>query len=755
MLAFPSKTKNLLGCVTLLILISVLTYFNSLKGSFQFDDIPLIKSHWLFDTGAFLDQPRFAQIGNRPIVYWTYALNNELALHQVFGFHLINLVLHIGVTLLIFFTIWRTRYLQNKFGWVLPLTTALLFSLHPLNTDSVSYISSRSSLLATFFYLLTLYVFLNLFCPKKKTLLANKLVISLLVLSGIYLSVASKLIGVTLPLMLTIWYWSFIGRKQYPVFHKALTNNRSIAIGFTIVTIISSIILFFGARWLYMPLDQGLQLFGRTPYLMIQLKVIMFYYLKLFYFPFNLNVDIGFPFSSPVTDPAIIFSGLIILSIILAILKWRNVWVVVGAIWFFITLAPTSSFIPLNDLAVEHRMYLPMSLGLSLIAGVGIKTLPALLRLRLFLVLLIALGATTVTRNADWVSALSLWKDSARKNPFSPRSHNNVGKAYYAKGNLAQASYHFEKSVDNIPIFMANQYNIQNPNKIFKEHDVGEKGNGNILKSTGSLKIKAEFVEPHYNLASVYLDQGRLDKAEKEYLKVQALRPGHFSSKIGLSSVYNQKGLYDQALSLLEQAVKENMSSTSLDFALARLNLGELYGKAGSIEDSIIEWKASLKIDPSLLPAHFNLGTAYMMIGKLDLAQNAFKHCLKLNNQHEPALFNLAKVYQMQEKWDESTRQFKVFLRVIGPRPSAYNQLGFNFNKQLDWKNAKLFLEKSVLLQPDNVNARIYLSETFAGLGQKEKARKQLQAISNPNPSQSAKISKLMINLTNPKNTIP
>ena len=347
----------------------MLVYFNSLKGSFQFDDIPLIKSHWLVNTDAFFDHPRSGQIGNRPVLYWTFALNNQLARHQVFGFHLINLALHIGVTLLIFFTIWRARYLQNECGWIFPLTTSLLFSLHPLNTDSVSYISSRSSLLATFFYLLALYIFLNLFRPEKVTQLAKKLILSLLVLSGIYLSVASKLIGATLPFMLAVWYWGFIGHKQYPNFHKSVTNNRSVAIGFTLITIISCGVLFFGDPWIYLALDQGFELFGRAPYLMVQLKVIVFYYLKLFYFPFNLNVDSGFSFSSPMTDPTIIFSGLIILAILLAVLKWRNVWVIIGAIWFFITLAPTSSFIPLNDLAVEHRMYLPMSLGLSLISG--------------------------------------------------------------------------------------------------------------------------------------------------------------------------------------------------------------------------------------------------------------------------------------------------------------------------------------------------------------------------------------------------
>jgi protein O-mannosyl-transferase len=722
MLALPSRSKNLLGCVTLLILISMLAYFNSLKGSFQFDDVPLIKSHWLVNTDAFFDHPRSGEIGNRPVLYWTFALNNQLALHQVFGFHLINLALHIGVTLLIFFTIWRAGYLQNECGWVFPLTTALLFSLHPLNTDSVSYISSRSSLLATFFYLLTLYIFLNLFCPKKITQLAKRGALSLLVLSGIYLSMASKLIGATLPLMLVVWYWSFIGRKQYPDFHKKVMNNRSVAIAFTSAAIILIGIILWGDPWIYMPLDQGFELFGRAPYFMVQLKIIVFYYLKLFCFPFNLNVDSGFPFSSPMTDPAIIFSGLVILASVLAVLKWRNVWMVVGAIWFFITLAPTSSFIPLNDLAVEHRMYLPMSLGLSLIVGTGIKTLPALLRLRLLVVLLVALGLTTATRNADWVNELSLWKDAAKKNPFSPRPHSNLGKAYYEKGDLSRASTHLEKSVANIPRFVAHQYNIRNP-KSFLERRGEITGKANKVRSPDSLKVMAELVEPHYNLASVYLDQGRLDKAEKEYLKTQALRPGHFPSKIGLSTVYNKKGLYDRAIASLELAIKENSSNSDPGFALVRLNLGELYGKTGKIENAIIEWEAALKIDPSLLPAHFNLGTAYMMTGKLGLAENSFKHCLKLNSRYEPALFNLAKVYQRQKKWDLSTRQFKTFLEVVGPDPSAHAQIGFNFNQQSDWENARRHFQIALNL--------------------------------NPTPAQSEAINKMILNLTGPQNTTP
>ncbi len=752
------RIKNILGCVTILILISMLAYFNSLKGSFQFDDVPLIKSHWLADTDAFFNHPNSENIGNRPVLYWTFALNNQLARHQVFGFHLINLALHIGVTLLIFFTIWRTLYLHNdlKNSWAFPLTTALLFALHPLNTDSVSYISSRSSLLATFFYLLTLFIFLDLFCPRKNTRRAKRLVIVFLVLLGMYLCVATKLIGATLPVILFVWYWSFIGRKQFPDFHQKVLNNKSVVIGLTIVVAVSIGIILFGGSWIYIPRDQGFELFGQAPYLMVQLKIIVFYYLKLFLFPFNLNVDNGFSFSSPMTDPTIVFSGLALFAIILTVLKWKNVWIITGALWFFITLAPTSSFIPLNDLAVEHRMYLPMSLGLSLIAGVGIKTLPAFLRLRLLVVLLAAFAITTASRNTAWISEISLWKDSARKNPFSPRPHNNLGKAYFEKGDLTQANYHLEKSVANIPGFVANQYNIQDPESFLARRSlIAGKDNANKLESSGALKIIAELVEPHYNLASVYLDQRQLDDAQREYLKTLALRPGHFSAQIGLSSVYNQKGLYDQATAVLESVIKENLSNTDPGFALARLNLGELYGKTGKVKKAIKEWQAALKIEPSLLPAHFNLGTAYMMTGKLKSAISAFKQCLKLNDRYEPALFNLGKVYQKQEKWSDSIRQFKSFLEVTGPRPSAYAQIGFNFNKQADWNNARKFLEKSVALAPTNFDTRVSLAETLANLDQIEKAQEHLQAALKINPAQNEILNKMMLNLIGSQNATP
>ena len=731
----PSRLKNILGCVTLLILISMLTYFNSLKGSFQFDDVPLLKSHWLVNTDAFFDHPRSGQIGNRPVLYWTFALNNQLAQHQVFGFHLLNLTLHIGVTLLIFFTIWRTRYLQNEHKWGFPLSAALLFALHPLNTDAVTYISSRSSLLATFFYLLTLYIFLNLFCLNKSTQLLKRGVISFLVLLGMYLCVATKLIGATLPLILFVWYWSFIGRKQFPEIHQKTLNNKSFNISLISAIAITVGTLLFKDSWIYIPLDQGFELFGRIPYLMVQLKVIVFYYLKLFCFPFNLNVDSGFSFSSPASDFTIIFSGLIILAIVLTTFKWKNIWVIAGTLWFFITLAPTSSFIPLNDLAVEHRMYLPMSLGLSLISAVGITTFPALWRLRLLVVLLVSLGITTTTRNADWVSELSLWKDSAKKNPYSPRSHNNLGKTYYEKGNLSLAAHHLEKSVANIPRFIDTQYNIKSAEEFLQRREkiTGHTYDKNLIPSKPT-ELLAELVEPHFNLASVYLDQGRLDNAEHEYQKTLALRPGHISSQIGLSSVYNKKGRYEKAEKLYRQAIKDKqIQNGNVFFPLAHLNLGEVYGKTGKISLAIIEWEQAIQQDPFLLPAYFNLGTALMMQGEYNRAENYLLKCLEINNKHEPALFNLALTKQKQMHWQESIDRFNNYIAVTGLRPSALTQIGFNYLNLKDWTNAQSFFEKSLRIVPTDMNTLILLGDAFLAQGHARKAEEKYRIALNLN----------------------
>ena len=520
------------------------------------------------------------------------------------------------------------------------------------------------------------------------------------------MSLASKLIAATLPLLMAFWYSIFIFSRNNL---QGLWKKNWSYLLFFLFSI--SALFLLGDSWLYNTKDQGLDLYGRWPYLLVQIKIIVFYYFKLFLLPFNLSVDSGMPFSSFYDDPYIILASLIIFGVVVITIKSRNAWLLVGTAWFFITLAPTSSFIPLNDLAVEHRTYLPMSLGLCMIVGQGVSRLQPFYRVGILTILIIALGMTTVTRNGDWINEVSLWRDVIKKNPASSRAHNNLGKAYFEKGDLELATYHFKKSIANIPKFVEDKFNLKKTNGFL----VRKKPSTIFNFNNQNLRIAAELVEPHYNLASVYLDQGKIDLAEKEYLKTLALRPKHISAKIGLGSVYNQKGLFEKAEKFYNQAITDNKSQGgNSPLPIAHLNLGEVFGKTARIPKAIKEWELAIQQDPSLLPAQFNLGIAFMMQGKLDNAENYFLKCLELNGRFEPALFNLALVKQKQFHWKESNKIFNNYIAVAGLSPSVLTNIGFNYLKLNEFSNAKTFLRKSLKMAPTNINTLVILGDVFS-----------------------------------------
>jgi len=259
-------------------------------------------------------------------------------------------------------------------------------------------------MLATFFYLLTMYFFTEVMVPHKE--INQRVLLSIFIILGIYLAIASKLIAVTLPIILIIWF-IFIKENRHPTkINRYLSTSKIL-----LFLCFGGIILLISDKFLnilYSPKDQGLELFGRVPYFLIQIKVVIFYYLKKFVLPFNLNVDTGFPFTQILSDWTIAFSLVLTLGIIFIIIRWGNVWIKLGSIWFFISLTPTSTIVPLNDLAVEHRLYLPMSLGLCLATGWFISQLKKSDQLRMLIFIILVSSVLVVKRNQIWVSEIKL-----------------------------------------------------------------------------------------------------------------------------------------------------------------------------------------------------------------------------------------------------------------------------------------------------------------------------------------------------------
>lgn len=741
--AEPIPIKSRIAGIFLLTLLSSLVYFNSLQGAFQFDDRNLLSREWVADLESYNKNVAFGSFQNRPVLLWTFALNNHLDPRHTFGFHLANLLLHVLVTILIFLILIRVHHFRPiDFGsdenedhkitkgkatnaLLFPFAVALIFAVHPLNTDSVSYISSRSSLLATFFYLLTLYLFTEMLVPRRS--LKQRLLLGLLVISGMYFAIASKLIAVTLPVIMILWFLIFFAPRYFPGLAERLFSTKMIWVYAGAGTVLMGVAHFLDV--LYAPKDQGLELFGRIPYFLVQAKVTIFYYLKQFFLPFNLNVDSGFPFTTLSTDWKIALSIILIIGMILLVLKWGNIWIKLGTAWFFLTLAPTSSLVPLNDLAVEHRMYLPMSLGLCLIAGWLTSYSCRANKMRAFIFILIVCGLLTTTRNKAWVSEIELWSDSALKNPNSPRVHNNLGKAYFEAGRLGIARVHLEKSISSIPAYVKTQYNIENPEEFLRRQSTINKNSQNSnFSENDRIHLKADFAEPHYNLASVYLDLGQLDHAEAEYRIALDLKPDYFSAELSLGSVKNLQGQYDSAIGhFLNSITLIRKTTGQSDYALARLNLGEVYGKTQRYDHAIIELKLAIQAEPSMIAAHFNLGTAYMLTSDHDNAERSFKTCLKLNPNYEPALFNLAQVYQNQKLWQNSNKIFEQFIKIKGPNPDVYSAMAWNSLMADKFEQAGALYEKVLGFEPDHRVALVNLARINYRLGKIEMSRSYLK----------------------------
>ncbi|VAX32702.1 hypothetical protein MNBD_NITROSPINAE05-1453, partial [hydrothermal vent metagenome] len=386
----------------------------------------------------------------------------------------------------------------------------------------------------------------------------------------------------------------------------------------------------------------------------------------------------------------------------LLVLAWKtnNPWVKAGVLWFFITLMPTSSIVPLSDLAVEHRMYLPMSLGLCLFVGGVARNISAPRQIHFLIVLIALFSVLTVSRNLAWTDEVRLWQDAVTKNPQSPRTHNNLGKAHYERGRLQAAMAHFLLANKNIEQRLARQYNLANPEEVL-DRRAGKNNNTEGMQAHDTLKIVANLAEPHYNLASVYLDLGKLELSRKEYQTALRLNPDYFDALFGLGSVLAKTGLRDQALDFFRLSIEKRRSVTGkADYPLARLNIGELLGRAGKYEDAVVELKLALKGDPSMALGHYNLGLAYLMTGKLALAEKALNACLSLTPRFEAALFNLARVAQAKGDWELSIRRFERFLSLKGEDAGAFFQIGWSHQQAGKMDKARNFYEKSLQANP-------------------------------------------------------
>jgi hypothetical protein len=440
-----SHKTAIVPCALLLAVLAA--YGNALHGAFQFDDYNVIVNSDAVHSWA----AWYADVvhGLRPLLKLTYTLNWVSGL-DVVGFHLFNIGVHFINVLLIYAL--ASRLFDHSFGsdpqrkrWA-ALFAALLFAVHPVNTEAITYISGRSMSLMTLFYLAAFLAYIK-GSEEKKAVWLYAISPALFVLA-----VATKETAVTLPFALLLWevcYTPMVSLRSIP---------RRQGVHWGVFLLLALLLLFNDRYWQLMAFSAGMHSVQENFF--TQLHALT-YLLGQLLLPWRLNIDPDLPVFTAwnqVWLDGVLWSTLLVVAI------WnlrKRPWLGFALGWFVLQLFPLYVFLPRLDVANDRHLYLA---GWAILLPIAVVCagLAANISLRntVAAALLLALAGLTLLRNEVYRSEVALWEDTVRNSPHKARPYNNLGYAYFLTGNRAQAEQAYLTAIKLNPDYWRAENNL-------------------------------------------------------------------------------------------------------------------------------------------------------------------------------------------------------------------------------------------------------------------------------------------------------
>lgn len=590
--------KNLLlkrlGVCCLLGVVIGYAYYNALSGSFVFDDYLIVVSNPVLPK--VIAKPWLAifpgALGYRPFRTLSYVLDFQLGGMNPWIFHFNNLLYHWITACLVFFVSLRiVRDLRFRSSsnddelipgwcWQAALCTTLLWALHPVQTDAVTYISGRRDLLSTLFFLVGFLAFLIVRMDGKGMRTGRRVLVIAIAFFAYMLGMASKEMAVTLPLVMF----------AYDFIREAILSELSghSQIGF--LERIANVVRKY--RALYLPLFLGAAAFtwyavfevrpskgwgwygGSAVNNFLTVARIWVYYLSLLVYPHTLVADYTglFPISQSMFEGRVLAAlGFLSMGGVLMFVALRRDYLVFAfaGLWFAITLLPVSHIIPHHELMAEHYLYLP-SVGFCLVLGYGfsrllnwlwswewrsLATIGCGVGYCLLLCVLVLYGARTVERNIDWRDEVTFYSRLVADNPFSARARLGLGYIYDRSG---------------MPRAAITQYHV-------------------------GLKLSPSDPRLYINLGATYQKLRMLQEAEQAYATALKIVPNDMRVQSNLGFLYTELGQFDKARAALERAEKLSRGADSAVYA----NLGELHAAVGELPQAIQAYQKAVALAPT------------------------------------------------------------------------------------------------------------------------------------------------------------
>ena len=583
---------------------TLLAYGNSFSGPFIFDDWlwievnPHIRHLWpLWDM---LQPPHGAAGTGRPVVVLTLVLNYAVSGLHPWSYHVLNLAIHTSAALVLFGIVRRTlqgQRLANRYGTQangLAAAIAVCWAVHPLQTESVTYIIQRMESLMGLFLFLTLYCVIRGYqSPRSSRWYATAVICSAL-------GMGTKEGMVIAPVIVLLYDRIFLANswvelwKQRVGLYAALTATWLILIALVIVNTarVGGLIGSEGVSWWNYSKNQ----FGAIAH-----------YLRLTFWPDTLCLDYGWQ-ASPLPRSWKVVGIILVVCLVMA-----TGWALANAlpvgflgVWFFLTLAPTSSVLPIQDMVAERRMYLPLAAVVTLTviaAWNGLSLLPRRFRLTpttlgwaFFALIAGALAWRTVQRNHDYHSAIAIFTDTTRQRPHNGRAWINLGLAYHNAGQFDSAVASLQRALEVLP--------------------------------TNSVARAGVYI----NLANVRGSQGRYREAITHLSEALRISPYDANAHNCLGAALQQLGQREQAMDEFRRAIR-----LQPDHPLAHYNLSLLLAEVGDFDEALPELQTARRLLPDSPEIPFKLGVLLINHGRYSEACANFTKALRLKPDFEEA----------------------------------------------------------------------------------------------------------------------
>ena len=627
-----------------------------------------------------------------------YAISGQT--DNLMQFHLTNLILHIANTALIIFLLYQL------FGKIWIATgLGLLFGVHPLTVEPISWVCERKTLLAAFFILWSLVLYVR-FAQKNNW----KTYIGCIVMY--VLALLCKPTSTPLPIMLLLMdYWP-LKRLSWRTVREKLP--------FFIIGGISAVITYISQSRTAAVITP--EAYGPMRIPLVICHNIIFYLYKIIW-PANLS-HYPFPESFGISSPMVmagITGTCILIALLIISLRWTPA-LLTGWLIFFVAIFPTIQILEFSKvIASDKFVYLP-SIGLLMVlaaffnwlcgnAGISRHKIKCAVLIIIVLVLSIAESLAARRYLADWKDSVTLFSRMAKITPDSVSILHHLGLAFAEKGKPEQAIECFTKILKMKPDSAGVQLNLA---KVLA--DQGRQGEA-VSHYYEVLRLSPENAGAYYHLGLMLANQKRFDQAIAMFRKGIDAKPDNPSIlHSALGTLLLQQGKIDEGIAELQTAVKLQPDAAAFN------NLGVALTLKGKIDEAMECHKKAIQLDPKNAEAYYDLGNIMLTMGRVEQAIDEYKKALSVNPMYAKAHGNLAVAFAQQGRLDKAIEHFTKVSEIEPNNLGAHYNLAMALTNKGNLEQAAVEYRQVLRLQPGNADAHCALGDILTRLGRTEEA---------------------------------